>query len=519
MYPGVHAARTPDKPAVVEADTGRVVTYRELEDGSIRFGHWLRDRGLGVGDHIAVLAVNDARAYELYWGAIRSGMYITFVNTHLGADEAAYIVDDCGAAVFVASAALVDLATEVANRATGVRERVAIGGTLPGFARYEDVIGRFPAIAADDQPRGTDMLYSSGTTGRPKGITPALTGRQVGDEPGPHVTEMMRRRFGFDSDSVYFAPSPVYHAAPLRYGAGALALGGTVVMAKRFDAEQCLDVIERYGVTHSQWMPTHFVRMLRLPDDVRAHYDVATLRVAIHAAAPCPVDVKRAMLDWWGEVIHEYYSSTESIGITVISPEEWRAKPGSVGRGAPYGTGILHVCGEDGAELPAGEIGLIYFERNDYTFEYHGDPVKTAEAHHPDRPTWRTNGDIGYVDEDGYLFLTDRAKFTIISGGVNFYPQEIENVLTFHPRVDDVAVVGVPDDEMGQRVVAFVAPRENDSAGPELEHELIEYCRASLARFKAPRAVEFVDSLPRTPTGKLVKGALAELYARKEGVS
>ncbi|NLU84227.1 acyl-CoA synthetase [Rhodococcus sp. HNM0569] len=511
MYPGIHAARTPDKPAVVDAHSGRVVTYAELEDGAIRCAHWLRAHGLGPGDHIAVLSTNDPTVYEIYWGAVRSGMYVTLVNTHLSAPEISYIVNDCGASVLLVSATLAELAAEIVADTPGVRVRAAFSGAVAGHRDYAAELATMPQDEPEDQPRGTDMLYSSGTTGRPKGIKPALNGAGVADEPGPHVTELMRRRFGFDAASVYFSPAPVYHAAPLRYGAGALALGGTVVMVSRFDAENALATIEKYGVTHSQWVPTHFVRMLRLPADVRARYDLSTLRVAIHSAAPCPVDVKRAMFEWWGEVLYEYYSSTESCGGTNISPAEWLRKPGSVGRSGPDSTGVAHICDETGNELPRGEIGLVYFERHDYSFEYHNDPAKTAEARHPTRPGWNTTGDIGYLDEDDYLFLTDRAKFTIISGGVNIYPQEVENALGFHPFVHDVAVIGTPDPEMGQVVTAVVHPADGAAPTQALADELMTHCRNTMAHYKCPRQVVFVHSLPRTPTGKLVKSEVAAL--------
>lgn len=505
MYPGSHARRNPDKPAVIEAWTGRAITYAELETRSVQFSRWLHKQGLRPGDHLAVLSVNDATVYELYWGAVRSGLLVTLVNTHLSADEVAYVVDDCGADVLVACADLAPLAEKIGALTPNVRHRLAFGGVIAGHTDYCAAIAPMSTEPPQDQPRGADMLYSSGTTGRPKGIEPSLGGEQIGDEPGPPVTARMRAVFGFDEDSVYLSPAPIYHAAPLRYSAGVQALGGTVILLDRFDAEQALSTIEKYAVTHSQWVPTHFVRMLKLPAQVRARYDVSSIQFAIHAAAPCPVDVKRAMIEWWGEVIYEYYSSTESVGSTTIGPQEWLRKPGSVGRAS---AGIVHICDENGAELPTGRVGLIYFERNDYSFVYHNDPEKTATAYHSEYRTWATTGDLGYLDDDGYLFLTDRAKFVIISGGVNIYPQEIENCLSLHPDVTDVAVIGIPDDEMGQTVRAVVQPAPGTIAGDDLAAEIIEYCRAHIAHYKCPRSVEFVDELPRTPTGKIVKGAL-----------
>lgn len=508
MYPGKWAASTPDKPAVIEDATGRVMTYAQLEERSARFVNWLLAQGLKPGDHIAALSVNDATVFELYWGAMRCGLYFTMVNTHLATDEVAYIVGDSGARVLVVSAPLAELGEAIVEQSPHVEHRLAFGGEIPGHLDYEAAVGSMPSTPPADQPRGADMLYSSGTTGRPKGIKPALDGAQVGDEPGPNVIARMKINYDFNPDTVYLSPAPVYHAAPLRYATGTQAHGGTVILMDRFDPENCLAAIEKYGVTHSQWVPTHFIRMLRLPEEVREAYDVSSLEVAIHAAAPCPIEVKEAMLDWWGPVVYEYYSSTESNGTTTIAPEEWRRKPGSVGRVGKGSPAILHVCDELGRELPAGETGWIYFERHDYAFEYHNDPEKTAETRHPDHPEWTTLGDIGHVDDEGFLYLTDRAKFTIISGGVNIYPQEIENCIAVHPDVIDVAVIGVPDEVMGQTVKAVVqlAPRvePTDATADAIK----QHCLDRIARYKCPRTVAFTEVIPRTQTGKLVKGRL-----------
>lgn len=511
MYPGRYAATAPDRPAVHEVATGRVITYRRLEDASVRFAHWLREHGVGVGDHIAVLTVNDATVFELYWGAVRSGVYVTLVNTHLAPAEAAYIVDDCDAKVLVVSAPLAQLAGDIVPLTPKVVHRLAFGGPMPGHLVYEDEVAKLSTVPPDDQPRGSDMLYSSGTTGRPKGIRPPLSGAQVGDEPGPSLLNTVRG-FGFDENTVYLSPAPIYHAAPLRYGASTQALGGTVVLTDRFDPERCLEYIERYRVTHSQWVPTHFVRMLRLPDEVRERYDLSSMKYALHSAAPCPVDVKQALIRWWGEIVYEYFSSTEAIGSTVITPQDWLRKPGSVGRtGGPGTLGIAHICDEAGNELPSGETGVLYFERTDYRLEYHNDPEKTARTRHPVHETWMTTGDLGYLDADGFLFLTGRDNFTIISGGVNIYPQEIENLLALHPAVADVAVVGVPDRDRGERVEAFVQLVPGVAPGDDTERDIIDYCRDRLSSFKCPRRVRFVGDLPRTPTGKMVKGTLREL--------
>ncbi len=508
MYPGAHAQQFPDKPAVIMAGSGAVLTYRELDERSARFARFLHDRGLRRGDHIALLTDNNAKAFEVYWAALRSGLYITAVNRHLAPPEISYVVRDCGAGVLIVSASLRDMAVEIVGDTPDVRIRLAYCGSVDGYESYEDAVLDTSPEPLPAQPRGADMLYSSGTTGRPKGIKTPLPDHQV-HEPGDTTTAVFGAMYGFGPDTVYLSPAPIYHAAPLRFSGVVQALGGTVVLMERFDAEQALAAIERYRVTHSQWVPTMFVRMLKLDQAVREKYDLSSLRVAVHAAAPCPVDVKRAMIDWWGPVLSEYYSSTEGNGITFITTEQWLRKPGSVGTA---GVGIIRICGDDGKELPLGEIGTVYFERDELPFAYHDDPDKTTQARHPGHPTWTTTGDIGYVDEDGFLFLTDRKAFMIISGGVNIYPQEIEDALALHPKVFDAAIIGVPDPEMGESVLAVVQPADDATPGPALADELRAHLRERIAHYKIPRAFDFVEELPRTPTGKLVKGKLRERY-------
>ncbi|MFI7529677.1 acyl-CoA synthetase [Nocardia salmonicida] len=509
MYPGAHVDRFPDKVAIVMAESGATLTYRQLEENSIRLARHLHDAGLRRGDHVALLSVNDPKMYEVYWAALRSGLYITAVNWHLTPAEIGYIVDDCGARALIVSAALAATAEQVAAITPRVEIRLAFDGPVEGYKSYEQALAAASPEPLTDQPRGADMLYSSGTTGRPKGIKLPLSDRQVGDPPGDTYTAIFGPLYAFEPHSVYLSPAPLYHAAPLRFGGVVNALGGTLVVMEKFDAELALATIERHRVTHSQWVPTMFVRMLKLDESVRARYDVSSMQAAVHAAAPCPVEVKRAMIDWWGPVLHEYYASTEANGATFIDSEQWLRKPGSVGTA---GLGVIRVCGTDGVELASGEIGTIYFEREELPFNYHNDPAKTAEAVHPNHPTWTTTGDIGYIDEDGYLFLTDRKAFTIISGGVNIYPQEIENALTLHPKVFDVAVIGVPDEEMGEAVKAVVQPAAGVEAGPALAEELREFLRERIGGYKVPRTVDFSDDLPRTPTGKLVKGKLRARY-------
>ena len=509
MYPGAHTDRFPDKPAVILVERDEVLTYRELEDNSVRLARYLHDAGLRKGDHIALLSENDPKMYEVYWAALRSGLYITAVNWHLNPAEIAYIVNDCGARALIASATLSAPAEQIIAQTPEVTLRLAFGGAVAGYESYEDALAGSSPQPLPDQPRGADMLYSSGTTGRPKGIKHPLPDQQVGDPPGDTYTAVFGPLYGFDADTVYLSPAPLYHAAPLRFGGVVHATGGTLVVMQRFDAQQSLAAIERYRATHSQWVPTMFVRMLKLDQAIRDRYDVSSMRVAIHAAAPCPVAVKQAMIDWWGPVLHEYYASTEGNGATFIDSEQWLRKPGSVG---PAGMGTVRICGDDGQELPTGEVGVIYFEREEMPFAYHNDPGKTEQAVHPGHPTWTTTGDIGYIDEDGFLFLTDRKSFMIISGGVNIYPQEIEDALALHPDVDDVAVIGIPDEEMGESVKAVVQPARGAETGPDLAERLRDYLRERIAGYKVPRSVDFVDELPRTPTGKLVKGTLRERY-------
>ncbi|MFF0817476.1 acyl-CoA synthetase [Rhodococcus sp. NPDC003318] len=509
MYPGAYARTTPNKPAVIMAETGETVTFGELETRSIRLAHHFAAIGLRRGDHVALLTDNNPKVFEIYWAAMRSGLYLTAVNRHLTADEVAYIVDDCGAAALLVSATLGDLAVAVAERTPGLTHRLAFGGEVAGHVDLDTVTAQYPDTPPADQPRGADMLYSSGTTGRPKGIKPDLPNRQI-DEPGDTMTEMNARVWGVTSDTVYLSPAPLYHAAPLRTCASVQALGGTVVVMGRFDAEKALEYIERYRVTYAQWVPTMFVRMLKLPAETRAKYDVSSLQVAVHAAAPCPVDVKRAMIEWWGPVLSEYYSSTELNGMTMVDTPEWLDHPGTVGRAV---LGVVHICDDDGNEVPSGTVGSVYFERDVLPFHYHNDPEKTASAQHPAHPTWTTTGDVGYLDEGGYLFLTDRATFMIISGGVNIYPQEIENCLALHPAVIDCAVIGIPDPEMGESVLAVIHAAPDATPGPELAEEITDFLRGTLARYKVPRRVEFSADLPRTPTGKLVKRTLKDRYS------
>ncbi len=508
MYPGTFAATTPDKDAIVMG-AGQRVSYRELDERSMRLAQLLYARGLRPGDHIALFAENHPRYYEVYWAALRSGLYLTAVNRHLRAEEAAYLVNDSGSTVIVTTAALTKVAAEMLEHVPNCPTRFMMDGAAAGFESYEDAIASQPARPLAEQPRGEVMLYSSGTTGQPKGIKRPLSGLTMGDPAAVGTSTLERLLLGMDEDSVYLCPAPLYHSAGLQWSAGVHELGGTLVILERFDAENFLAVVERERVTHVQVVPTMMVRLLKLDDETRSRYDLSSLQGIIHAAAPCPVDVKRRMIDWVGPIVHEYYAATEGNGLTYISAEQWLDHPGSVGR--PL-SGVIHICDETGAELKPGEAGLVYFEQAQMTWEYHNEPEKTRGTRHPDHDNWAALGDVGYLDEEGYLFLTDRRAFTIISGGVNVYPAEIESCLVGYPGVLDAAVFGLPDPEMGEYVHAVVQLDAGVAPTPELVERLREHVRTNLAGYKVPRVVDFREELPRSANGKLYKGPLREEY-------
>ena len=503
MHPAEHAVRTPDKPAIVMAETGETIDFCELDALSNASAWQLRALGLARGDVVATLFANAPEVFVFGWAAQRSGLYQTAISNKLHARDIAYILKDCGAKLLLVSpdyvdlahAALADLPDLPAFRWSGADDRLG---------DWSEVAARQPRTPIADESAGTDLLYSSGTTGRPKGIMPQLPTGPIGAETP--LTRMGAGLYGMGPETVYLSTSPLYHAAPLRWGMAVQQLGGTVVVMARFEAEAALALIERYRITQATFVPTHFIRMLKLPAETRALYDVSSLRAVIHAAAPCPVPIKRAMIDWFGPIVHEYYSGTESCGITALSSEEWLRKPGSVGRAV---LGIVHIVDDDGVELPAGQTGNVYFSDGP-GFRYLNDPAKTAEAH--DARGWATLGDIGHLDQDGYLFLSDRKSFMIISGGVNIYPQEIENLLVTHPAVADVAVIGMPCDEMGETVLAVVQPAPGVTPDANLAEELLTFARRELGGVKTPRRIDFVDELPREPTGKLFKRKLRDRY-------
>ncbi len=479
---------------------GQTLSYRELDEASNRVAQLLRSSGLRAEDTIAVMLQNRLEWYGAVWGALRAGLYVTTVNWHLTAVEAGYVVADCGARAFIADGELGPTVEAMRSDLSGVDVLLSVGGDLSGFDDLQVATAPFPPVPIDDESEGAWMFYSSGTTGRPKGIKPARIGGPLG-APTPFAT-MLTGLYRVTADTVYLSPAPLYHAAPAGWTTMIQRLGGTPVVMERFDPIEFLALIERYQVTHVQVVPTHLVRLMKLPDEDRRRFDLSSLEVVVHAAAPCPPDIKRAAIEWLGPIVYEFYSGSEGAGFCAIGPEEWLAHPGSVGRSL---MGAVHILGEDSEELPAGEEGEVWFE-SPHHFEYHGDPEKTAAAWN-DRG-WSTLGDIGRVDADGYLYLTDRVANTIISGGVNIYPREIEDVLIMHPGVSDVAVIGLPDLDMGEQVVAFIQGADADADDEELGAELIDWCRARLTHFKCPREVRFVDALPRLPTGKLLKRLL-----------
>ena len=508
-HPGHHAALTPDKPAVIMAGSGEVITYKELDDRSNQLVHHLRNLGLDVGSHVALFAENHPRYLEVYWAALRSGLYLTAINRYLSPEEAAYLVNDSGSTVLITTAAKADTATAMLDLIPDCPHRLMMDGAVDGFEAYEAVVGAMPTEPLAEQPVGDCMLYSSGTTGRPKGIKRPLSGLMIDDPERRSIAMLERLLLGMTEETNYLSPAPLYHAAPLQWGAGLHEFGGTLVVMERFDAEDYLRFVEQYSISASQLVPTMFTRMLKLPEDVRERYDVSSLEVIIHSAAPCPIPVKEQMIEWWGPIINEYYAGTEANGLCFITSEQWLEHKGSVGTAL---VGTLHICDEDGNELPTGETGLIYFERDDGSFEYHNDPDKTAASRHPVHPTWSKLGDIGRLDEDGFLYLAERADFMIISGGVNIYPAEIEACFALHPKVADVAVFGLPDADMGEYVHAVIQPEEGVVADDALAEELRAFAAGEIARYKVPRVIDFRDEFPRLPTGKLYKKPLRQEY-------
>jgi long-chain acyl-CoA synthetase len=507
MYTGKHAHLRPLQPAFIMAGTGEAVTYRELEARNNRLAHLLRKLGLKRRDHYAIFMENNSRYLEACGAGERSGLYYTCVNSYLTPSELAYIVNNSCSRVLITSVAKLDVAREALKECPKVELCIVADG--PGesarIVGLEEATAGLPHTPIADQAIGTAMLYSSGTTGRPKGIL-----RPLPEQPPTRqlpIFDFLQKLWQYREGMIYLSPAPLYHSAPQAAVNLAIRNGGTVIIMEQFDPEHYLALIEKWGVTHSQLVPTMFSRMLKLPEQARKRCDLSSLEIAIHAAAPCPAAVKEEMIKWWGPIIHEYYGATEGLGFTACNSEDWLAHRGTVGK---VMLGDLHILDENMKPCPAGTPGTVWF-KTATPFEYFNDPNKTSEARSPDG-SMSTVGDVGYVDSDGYLHLTDRATFMIISGGVNIYPQECENLLITHPKIADAAVFGVPNADLGEEVKAVVQPMPGIQPCEDLAQELIQFCSQSLSRQKVPRSIDFQDELPRLPTGKLYKRLLRDRY-------
>jgi long-chain acyl-CoA synthetase len=507
MYSGKHALLRPLQPAFIMAGSGEAVTYAEFEARSNRLAHLLRHRGLKRLDHYAIFMENNSRYLEACGAGERSGLYYTCVNSFLTASELAYILTNSESRILITSVAKLDVAREALKECPKVELCIVVDG--PGESErivgLQQATAGLPKTPIADEWNGSAMLYSSGTTGRPKGIV-----RPLAEQPPAQQTplfDFLQKLWHYREGMIYLSPAPLYHSAPQAAVNLTIRTGGTAIIMESFDPERYLELVERWGVTHSQLVPTMFSRMLKLPEVTRKRYDLSSLEIAIHAAAPCPAQVKEAMIEWWGPIIHEYYGATEALGFTACNSAEWLAHRGTVGRVL---FGDLHILDEAMQPCPGGTPGTIWF-KTATPFEYFNDPNKTSEARSPDG-SMSTVGDVGYVDGDGFLYLTDRATFMIISGGVNIYPQECENLLITHPKIADAAVFGVPNADLGEEVKAVVQPMPGITPGPDLAQELISFCSQSLSRQKVPRSIDFEAELPRLPTGKLYKRLLRDRY-------
>jgi long-chain acyl-CoA synthetase len=512
MYPGNWARLKPDTPAIVMAGSGEAITYIELERRSNRLAHYLRGEGLQRLDHYSIFMENHVRYVEGCAAGERSGLYYTCVNSYLQPDEVAYLLDNSQSKLLITSTAKLEIARAAVSATPAITRCLVVDGPGDGgvFVNLDEAVAAMPDTPITDECLGTAMLYSSGTTGRPKGIIRPLPQSAPGQ--GLPLFDFLTGLWRYREAMIYLSPAPLYHSAPQAAVNLTIRCGGTAVIMEHFDPAAFLVLVERYKVTHTQLVPTMFSRMLKLPEEARRGRDLSSLEIAIHAAAPCPIPVKRQMIEWWGPIIQEYYGATEGLGFTACDTAEWLAHPGTVGKVV---LGDLHILDEEMHPLPVGEAGTIWFKTAS-PFEYFHDAEKTKEARSADQ-TMSTVGDVGYLDADGYLHLTDRRTFMIISGGVNIYPQECENLLITHPKVADAAVFGVPNEDLGEEVKAVVQPMPGVAVGPQFEAELIGFCRERLAHLKCPRTVDFADELPRLPTGKLYKRLLRDAYWGNRG--
>ncbi len=517
MYAGNHFAQHPERAVFIMAGSGETVTYAEHERRTNRLAHLLRAEGLRRLDHYAIFMENNARYLESNGAGERSGLYYTCINSYLTADELAYIIDNSRSLVLITSIAKLPVArAALARFPRVVRCLVVDGGDAvralddPRCVDFAEAAARFPDTPIADEWLGTPMLYSSGTTGRPKGIIRPLP-ENPPSQPLP-LFHFLNNLWQCKEGMRYLSPAPLYHAAPQANVALTVRNGGTVVIMEQFDPEQCLALIEQHRITHIQLVPTMFSRMLKLPEAVRKRYDLGSLTIAVHAAAPCPVPVKEQMIEWWGPIVHEYYGATEGLGFTACNSAEWLAHKGTVGKVL---LGDLHVLDEARQPVAKGQPGELWF-KTATPFEYFNDPERTQASRSADG-SMTTVGDVGYLDDDGFLYLTDRSTFMIISGGVNVYPQECENLLITHPQVLDAAVFGVPNEDLGEEVKAVVQPMPGVPADEQFEQALIAFCRDHLAPMKCPRTIDFTDALPRLPTGKLYKKPLRDRYWQGRG--
>jgi fatty-acyl-CoA synthase len=495
------------KPAIILYPSQTVIDFADLEARANRLAHCFREAGLREGDTVAAIMENNEHVHPVMWGARRSGLYYALINTHLTAAEAAYIVDNSGAKAVIASRAMREVCEGLGDYLPdGLPDLLLIADDdLDGWRRYPECVADNPSEPITDELEGDLLQYSSGTTGRPKGIRRELPHLTPAD--APNILAPLMTAVGITGDTVYLNPAPLYHTAPSYWSMVVQSMGGTTVVMEKFDPERALECIQRYRITHGQFVPAMFVRMLKLPRAIRDSYDVSSLQRVVHAAAPCPVEIKKLMIDWWGPIIDEYYASSEAVGASFIRAEDWLEHRGSVGR--PL-VGVPHILDEGGKELPPGEVGEIYYEGG-LSFEYLKDREKTQASR--DRHGWVTVGDVGYLDSDGFLFLTDRRHHMIISGGVNIYPQEAEDLLVTHPKVLDAAVFGIPDDEMGQSVKGVVQTVDPDDANERFGEDLLAWLRERLAHYKCPRSISFEPQLPRTDAGKLYKQELVKKYS------
>ena len=510
MYPGELGKKYADRPAFIMASTGKKVTYAEFESRANQLAHYLRSINLKFKDHYAIFMENNDRFLEANSAGERAGLYYTCINSYLTASEVSYIINNSESQVLITSSKMLPTVIEAEDSCPGLKKILVVGAEKQSLSKkildYEETISNFPTHPIDDECLGTSMLYSSGTTGRPKGILRPLP-FQKPDERLP-VFNFLMKLWSFDQDNViYLSPAPLYHSAPLAAASFAIGTGATTIIMEQFDPLEFLRLVEKYKVTHSQLVPTMFSRMLKLSEKEKGMYDLSSHKYAIHGAAPCPEKVKYQMIDWWGPIIYEYYGATEAFGFAYCNSEEWLEHPGTVGK---IVSGELAVLDDNMKELPQGEPGTLWFKPTS-EFEYFNDPERTSEAYSEDKQL-TTVWDVGYTDSDGYLYLTDRKTFMIISGGVNIYPQECEDLLIPHPKVFDAAVFGVPNEDLGEEVKAVVQPIDGIKGDEALTKELLDYLSEHLSRQKIPRSIDYIDKIPRLPTGKLYKRLLRDEY-------